>query len=83
VLSYSGLLLDAEQQETELKSPPTVFLVHGEDDPVIPAEAMGNAEKLLQKYKVPVKSLMLQGLGHGIDERALAAGAAFLAEQLK
>ncbi|MBM3602304.1 MAG: phospholipase [Alphaproteobacteria bacterium] len=82
VLSYSGLLLDVEDHAKELKDPPAVFLIHGQEDPVIPAEAMGNAEKLLQNHKVPVKSLMLEGLGHGIDERALAAGAAFLVDSL-
>jgi hypothetical protein len=36
----------------------------------------------LDQHQVPVKLLVLDALGHGIDDRGLAAGAQFLVEHL-
>ncbi len=50
-----------------------VLLVHGEDDPVVPAALTRQAEEVLQRAEVPVTGLYRPGLGHGIDAAGLAA----------
>jgi phospholipase/carboxylesterase len=57
---------------------PPVLLVHGERDEVVPAERSVLAERALRAASVPVESLFVPALGHGIDAAGLSAGALFL-----
>jgi phospholipase/carboxylesterase len=80
LLAYSGALLAPEALTAEIVSRPPVLLVHGEADEVVPVQASRNAEAALRAAGVPVQALYRPGLGHGIDEAGLAAGAALLAK---
>ncbi|MBV1799070.1 alpha/beta hydrolase [Siccirubricoccus sp. G192] len=80
ILAYSGALLAPEALTAEIVSRPPVLLVHGEADEVVPAQASRAAEAALRAAGVPVEALYRPGLGHGIDEAGLAAGAALLAK---
>ncbi|HWT07586.1 MAG TPA: prolyl oligopeptidase family serine peptidase [Roseomonas sp.] len=55
-----------------------MLLVHGEDDEVVPVAASRRTEAALQAAGVPVRALYRPGLGHGLDEVGLAAGAEVL-----
>lgn len=77
ILAYSGALL-APQSLAEIRGRPPVLLVHGEADDVVPPARSRAAEQALRAAGVPVEALYIPGLGHGIDEAGLAAGAAFL-----
>ena len=57
---------------------PPVLLVHGEADDVVPVEGSRDAEARLRQGGVKVEALYTPGLGHGIDEAGLAAGAVAL-----
>ncbi|PLK49322.1 esterase [Uliginosibacterium sp. TH139] len=67
-------------------TPPTlasavrVHLVHGTADPVIPAQQSQAAASALQQLGVTHSLDLIPGLGHGIDERALACVLQRLAE---
>ena len=78
ILGYSGALLAAEALAGEIACRPPVLLVHGEADEVVPVAASRAAETALRAAGVPVESLYRPGLGHGIDEPGLAAGARML-----
>jgi phospholipase/carboxylesterase len=54
-----------------------VLLVHGEADEVVPPVRSRLAEQALRDKDVSVESLFCPGLGHGIDEAGLSAGALF------
>jgi len=75
ILAFSGALLDSVPQRA---APPPVLLVHGERDDVVPAERSVLAERALRAAGVPVESLFVPALGHGIDAAGLSAGAVFL-----
>lgn len=75
ILAYSGGLIGAERPV--LHRPP-VLLVHGEADEVVPPAASRAAEAALAAAGVPVRALWRPGLGHGLDEVGLAAGAELL-----
>jgi phospholipase/carboxylesterase len=79
ILGYSGALLAAESLAGEVVSRPPVLLVHGEVDDVVPPAASRAAEQALRTAGVPVEALYRPGLGHGIDEAGLVAGAGLLA----
>jgi phospholipase/carboxylesterase len=76
ILAFSGSLLDAVPAR-DSPAPP-VLLVHGERDEVVPAERSVLAERALRAASVPVESLFVPALGHGIDAAGLSAGALFL-----
>lgn len=78
VVSYSGALADPEGLAERLRSRPPVLLVHGEADEVVPFQALGLAEQGLAGLDIPVETMARPGLGHGIDEMGLRAGANFL-----
>jgi phospholipase/carboxylesterase len=80
VLGYSGRLIGAETLAEELVSKPPVLLVHGQADEVVPVQAMRQAKAVLEGLGVPLETHERPGLGHGIDEFGLQAGARFLAK---
>jgi phospholipase/carboxylesterase len=59
-----------------------VLLIHGTEDLVLLASFSEIAEERLKALSVPVTLSLLSGLGHGIDERGLGMGGAFLKEHL-
>lgn len=78
ILAYSGALIAPESLGAELAGRPPVLLVHGEADEVVPVSRSRDAETVLRANEVPVQSLYVPKLGHGIDESGLSAGALFL-----
>jgi phospholipase/carboxylesterase len=75
ILAYSGGMIGAERP---VVAHPPVLLVHGEADEVVPVAASRAAESALAAAGVPVRALYRPGLGHGLDEVGLAAGAEVL-----
>jgi phospholipase/carboxylesterase len=78
ILAYAGGMIGAESVAGRLAARPAVLLVHGEADEVVPVEASRRAEAALAAAGVPVRALYRPGLGHGLDEVGLAAGAEVL-----
>ena len=80
ILGYSGLLVGGESLADEIKSRPPVLLVHGDEDRIIPVQALSEAVDGLTAAGVEVESYVRQGLGHGIDDGGLRLGMKFVAE---
>ncbi|WP_424361100.1 alpha/beta hydrolase [Methylocystis parvus] len=84
ILGYSGILvLGPDQPGAERPAqnpPPNVLLVHGEEDELIPVDAMMLSANSLADMNVPTQWHMSAGLGHGIDNAGLIHGALFLAQ---
>ena len=83
IVGYSGVLVVPPGQAAvamlpDLGPPPPVLLMHGDQDPVIPSEALGFSVEALTALNVPVKAHMSRGIGHGIDGTGLKLGAEFL-----
>jgi phospholipase/carboxylesterase len=55
-----------------------VLLVHGDQDDLIPPQALFHAAQALAALEVPVEWHMSAGVGHGIDGEGLRHGGAFL-----
>jgi phospholipase/carboxylesterase len=84
IVGYSGLLAlpdnaDPATFAAEIKSRPPVLLVHGDQDPLIPIDALFHAAQGLAALEVPVEWHISAGVGHGIDEEGLRHGGEFLA----
>jgi phospholipase/carboxylesterase len=86
IVGYSGMLvapeaLDPQAFIAEIKSRPPVLLVHGDQDQVIPVQALMHAAQGLAALGVPAEWHVSPGTGHGIDQEGLRQGAEFLAKQ--
>jgi phospholipase/carboxylesterase len=75
IVGFSGLLTGTP---TKGEAPP-VFLAHGGSDPLIPPEALFLTAGALGAAGVRVQWHLSPGVGHGIDEGAIALAANFLA----
>ncbi len=78
IVAYSGALLAPDTLAGEMRGRPPVLVVHGEADDVVPVARSRMAEQALRAAGVPVESLYCPGLGHGMDDAGLSAGALFL-----
>jgi phospholipase/carboxylesterase len=87
IVGYSGMLAMPENTDldtfaAEIKSRPPVLLVHGDQDPLIPVDALFQAAQSLAALEVPTEWHISPGVGHGIDQEGLRQGGEFLARQL-
>ncbi len=82
ILGYSGALLGANRLSDEILAKPPVTLIHGEDDPVVPIQAMAAIEKGLSSVGIEADTYAIPGLQHGIDGSGAQIGAAFLKKLL-
>ena len=86
IVGFSGMLvapeeLDPEAFMAEITSRPPVLLVHGDQDQVIPVQALMHAAQGLAALGVPAEWHVSPGIGHGIDQEGLRQGGEFLAKQ--
>ena len=83
IVGYSGMLvvpedIDPDQFAGEIRSRPPVLLVHGDQDQLIPVQALMHAAQGLAALEVPVEWHVSPGVGHGIDQEGLRQGGEFL-----
>jgi phospholipase/carboxylesterase len=80
---FSGGMPGLWSLPVELAARPTVLLVHGEADEVVPPQVTREAERALRALKVPVHALYRPGLGHTLDDEGIGAFAALCADLLE
>ncbi|HZE47099.1 MAG TPA: dienelactone hydrolase family protein [Xanthobacteraceae bacterium] len=88
IVGYSGLFVlpnnaGPDAVAAEIKSRPPVLLVHGDQDDLIPVEALFHATQALAALEVPTEFHISGGIGHGIDQEGLRHGGEFLARRLR
>jgi phospholipase/carboxylesterase len=86
IVGYSGLLVgppeaEVEKFANEIKSRPPVLLIHGDQDDLIPAQALFQASGGLAALGIPVEWHLSHGIGHGIDQEGMRHGGEFLARR--
>ena len=60
---------------------PPVLLIHGDQDDLIPVQALLQGSQDLAALEVPVEWHISPGVGHGIDQEGLRHGGVFLARR--
>jgi phospholipase/carboxylesterase len=86
IVGYSGLFVlpnnaEPEVVAGEIKSRPPVLLIHGDQDELIPVQALFHATQALASLEVPTEWHISPGIGHGIDQEGLRHGGEFLARR--
>jgi phospholipase/carboxylesterase len=79
IVAYSGTLEGADHLKAEATGKPPIFIAHGDQDEVIPVDAMFEATEQLAKAEIPAEFHLSVGVGHGIDPEAMRQGGAFIA----
>ena len=87
IVGYSGLLVldDGVAGDTlsaDIVSRPPVLLIHGDQDQVIPVQALAMAAESLAAAGVSCEWHVSKGIGHGIDGEGLRQAGRFLANHL-
>lgn len=82
IVGFSGRLIEAEALKREARSKPPVLLVHGDQDEMIPVDALEEARTGLTEAGFSVRWHVSQGVGHGIAPDGLGLALAFLREHL-
>lgn len=85
ILGYSGVLVGPDRlaEATARDSrgaPPPILLVHGDQDQLIPFEALFESAEALAKANIPCQWHLSLGVAHGIDNGGLQHGGLFLAK---
>lgn len=78
VVGYSGALMSPALLAQEIVSRPPLLLVHGQADPVVPAQSTLAAAEAFKAAGVAVETLLRPGLPHSIDQAGLQAAQGFL-----
>ena len=86
IVGYSGMLVlpndgPPEAIASEVTSRPPVLLIHGDQDELIPVQALLMGSQALAALEVPVEWHISPGVGHGIDQEGLRHGGEFLARR--
>jgi phospholipase/carboxylesterase len=79
IVGFSGLLVEPTRLKADITARPPVLLIHGEQDDLIPVEAIHQARSALAGAGVSVEWHIRPGLPHGIDAEGLEMGGQFLA----
>ena len=58
-----------------------MLLIHGDQDDLIPPQALFQRAQALAALDVPVEWHLSHGIGHGIDQEGLRHGGEFLARR--
>jgi phospholipase/carboxylesterase len=84
IVGYSGMLVvpenvDPDAFAAEIKVKPPVLLIHGDQDELIPVQALFHAAQGLAALDIPAEWHVSSGIRHGIDQEGLRQGGEFLA----
>lgn len=87
IIGFSGLFVLPEGAAPDvvakdIRSRPPILLIHGDQDDLIPAQAVFFSGSALAALDVPTEWHLSAGIGHGIDAEGLRHGGEFLARRL-
>ena len=85
VVGFSGMAVLEEGKGPEslqgaVRAKPPILLVHGDQDDVIPVDALFLSADALAAAEAPCQWHRSVGVGHGIDHEALRHGGLFLTQ---
>ena len=79
IIGYSGMVVAPERLPKFANGAPSIYLQHGDQDQVIPVQALFLSASALGAAGLPVQWRIAKGLEHGIDAEGLALGGLLLA----
>tara|TARA_B100000945_G_C20328982_1_gene571432 strand:+ start:446 stop:1093 length:648 start_codon:yes stop_codon:yes gene_type:complete len=78
VIGYSGKIINSKHLEKNLFSRPSIFLMHGDIDQVVPIDDFLEAKDFFSRRKYPINTKIFQNCEHRIPTEGLSIGLKFL-----
>jgi phospholipase/carboxylesterase len=78
VVAYSGRFLSPSRVASEMKSKPSMFVIHGDADDVVPFSSLDLAVRALKENGVNVEGYPIYSLGHVINDEGIKLGVEFI-----
>ena len=82
IVGFSGKLIGEELLKNDLVSRPPIYLIHGEQDPMVPHQETLNAAKVLEGYNIDIQKHISPNTQHSIAEDGLKLAIDFLSTKL-
>lgn len=78
IVGFSGRLIREDTLADEIRSRPPIYLIHGDQDPMVPFSDTINAAKILEDLNVDVQSHISPNTPHSIAQDGLEIAIKFL-----
>ena len=82
LIGYSGKIINQKHLSNNVNSKPKTFLMHGENDTIVPPTHLLEAKEYLKKRGINVKTKMFKNCEHRIPVEGSSLGLAFLKKNL-
>ena len=82
LIGYSGKVINKKHLSDNINSKPKIFLMHGENDTIVPPTHLLEAKEYLKKCGINAKTKMFKNCEHRIPVEGSSLGLAFLKKNL-
>ena len=82
LIGYSGKVINQKHLSGNINSKPKIFLMHGENDTIVPPTHLLEAKEYLKKCGINIKTKMFKNCEHKIPVEGSSLGLAFLKKNL-
>ena len=82
IVGFSGKIIDKENISKRIKSKTKMFLIHGDQDVVVPPTNLLDAKDFLMRHKVNIETKMIKNCGHHIPIEASSIALSYIKKNL-
>ena len=82
LIGYSGKIINQSHLSNNIKSKPKIFLMHGENDNIVPPTHLLESKEYLNNHGIKIKTKLFKNCEHRIPVEGLSLGLAFLRKNL-
>ena len=82
LIGYSGKVINKKHLSENINSKPKIFLMHGENDTIVPPTYLLEAKEYLKNHGITVKTKMFKNCEHRIPVEGSSLGLGFLRKNL-
>ena len=82
VIGYSGKIINKKYLTNNINSKPKIFLMHGENDTIVPPTSLLEAKEYLKNHGINVKTKLFKNCEHTIPVEGVSLGLEFLKKNL-
>ncbi len=82
LVGYSGKIINQKHLSENINSKPKIFLMHGENDTIVPPTHLLESKEYLKKHGLIIKTKMFKNCEHRITVEGSSLGLAFLKKNL-
>ena len=78
VVGFSGKIIDKENLSSRIESKPKTFLIHGEQDEIVPPSNLLDAKDFFSRNQIKLETLMIKDCDHHIPVEASSSALKFI-----